>query len=303
MRHRTRSLLGSALLSLLLLSHHQVSLTQGRVIATYNSKDNNNNNSPYWKRSPQEQDGNNDPHSSPSSNPTPQDDNWEPNSEDHWQPHSQPDLTVAVDSEKRDSSSSTRSNNYKRSLYPHVNVNGGQIIRRSTEEEDQVEMKAKVVFFQQTIKHVQQKDSSSEQAEGPSSSSSSGQIEPRPSTIDLFDEEDVELFELGEDGILREVIDRPRSTSFDLTEEERYDQMWMVDEWEEELEGDMDELMDWADDDSLPTMTDLNKKQSLTATVMGSDRLRDQGASIRDILLDEDEASPFERLFADSWLF
>ncbi|KAF9908557.1 hypothetical protein EC991_009702 [Linnemannia zychae] len=125
-------------------------------------------------------------------------------------------------------------------------------------------------------------------------------IEPHYPSIDLFDEE--ELLEVGEDGILRAPGHRSsgsRSSRLavdddeDDEEEGRHDQVWLVDEWEEELEGDMDEWMDWVEDDHAPSrMNNDNDKH----------RLRDQNA-MESLVLDEDEASPFQRLFSESWLF
>ncbi|KAG0021163.1 hypothetical protein BGZ80_002925, partial [Entomortierella chlamydospora] len=152
-------------------------------------------------------------------------------------------------------------------------------------------------------------------------------IEPRFPSIDLFEEED-EIFELGDDGILREVDgdSNPRHHNylFDPEEEEdddggeeedgenRYDQIWMVDEWEEELERDMDVLMDWAEEDSILNSRlqamQIEKEEAekqrklLAAKVLGSHGLHDQD-SIRNALMDEDEASPFHRVISESWLF
>ncbi|KAF9111759.1 hypothetical protein BGX27_004484 [Mortierella sp. AM989] len=141
-------------------------------------------------------------------------------------------------------------------------------------------------------------------------------IEPRFPSIDLFDDD--ELFELGEDDILREVDDSNNSRHHrdypdsEEQEQERYDQVWMVDEWEEELEGVMDELMDWVDEDGILNSrlhaSQLEKEQEekrnrlSAAEVMGSKMLHDKGI-VRNALLDEDEASPFQRLFSESWLF
>ncbi|KAI1292361.1 hypothetical protein EDD11_008797 [Mortierella claussenii] len=149
----------------------------------------------------------------------------------------------------------------------------------------------------------------------------------------LFDEvDDTELFELGEDGILREIPSshdrdqgrrsRHRSQPYDdqvymddededndQEEEERHDQVWMVDEWEEELEGDMDEVMNWAEEDGilnsrLQELRKVKNKKPPSAMIMGADHLRDQDSSaIRNALMDEDEASPFRHLLSDSWLF
>ncbi|KAF8948759.1 hypothetical protein BGZ47_002732 [Haplosporangium gracile] len=122
-------------------------------------------------------------------------------------------------------------------------------------------------------------------------------IEPHYPSIDLFDEE--ELLEVGEDGILREKghhqsssSSSSRSSSEDKGED-RHDQGWLVDEWEEELEGDMDEWMDWVEEDHALNRINAEKDK---------DRLRDQSA-MDSLVFDEDEASPFQRLFSDSWLF
>ncbi|KAF9144874.1 hypothetical protein BGX30_011231 [Mortierella sp. GBA39] len=117
-------------------------------------------------------------------------------------------------------------------------------------------------------------------------------IEPHYPSIDLFDEE--ELLEVGEDGILREKGHRSSSSSSRSSEgESRHDQGWLVDEWEEELEGDMDEWMDWVEEDHA-----LNRINAET----DKNRLRDQSA-MDSLVFDEDEASPFQRLFSESWLF
>ncbi|KAF9173321.1 hypothetical protein BGX21_001319 [Mortierella sp. AD011] len=151
-------------------------------------------------------------------------------------------------------------------------------------------------------------------------------IEPRFPSIDLFEEED-EVFELGDDGILREVDGdgNPRHHNYlfdpedddDGEEEEedgenRYDQIWMVDEWEEELERDIDVLMDWAEEDGILNSRlqamQIEKEEAekqrkfLAAKVLGSHGLRDQD-SIRNALMDEDEASSFHRVISESWLF
>ncbi|KAF9548653.1 hypothetical protein EC957_005892 [Mortierella hygrophila] len=118
-------------------------------------------------------------------------------------------------------------------------------------------------------------------------------IEPHYPSIDLFDEE--ELLEVGEDGILREKGHRSSSSSPSRSSEgeSRDDQGWMVDEWEEELEGDMNEWMDWVEEDH--TMSRINAETD-------KNRLRDQSA-MDSLVFDEDEASPFQRLFSESWLF
>ncbi|KAG0225510.1 hypothetical protein B0O80DRAFT_276354 [Mortierella sp. GBAus27b] len=253
-----RILLGSALLTLLLLSH-QSSFGQARVIATYNSQENND--SPLWKRQDRL------PHSPYTG----------PGSGGQLQPGS---ATVRR----------------KRSLYPNL------------QDEIAQERESNIVVYD--VEHKEDKSESAlESGSSEHEHENQGQtlIEPRFPSIELFDEVDVEMFELGEDGFLHE-MHRPRTDEDDDDDDqdpeaygERYDQVWMVDEWEEDLEGDMDELMDWADDDSLPALA-LNKKLA-GATVMGSQRLHDQGSMIQNALLDEDETSPFERLIADSWLF
>jgi hypothetical protein len=239
-------MLGSALLTFLLFSH-QTSFGEGKVIATYNSDENNN--SPHWKRSPQEH----LPHSP------------------YTTPQSQ------QDGEVRPSFSSSGSFR-KRSLYPNVSPD----ISHEVDQQERVKESPRAT-------PQFSPDSATEDDERTL-------IEPRFPSIDLFDEKDAELFELGEDGIL---------LGFDPddldTDDERYDQVWMVDEWEEDFDGDMDELMEWADDDVLLNMALENKLSA--AKVMGSHRLRDQQGSIQNALMDEDEASPFQRLVADSWLF
>ncbi|KAF9130473.1 hypothetical protein BG015_003995 [Linnemannia schmuckeri] len=123
-------------------------------------------------------------------------------------------------------------------------------------------------------------------------------IEPHYPSIDLFDEE--ELLEVGEDGILREKGHHRSSSSSSSSrssaedeEEDRHDQGWLVDEWEEELEGDMDEWMDWVEEDHALSQINAEKDKN---------RLRDQSA-MDSLVFDEDEASPFQRLFSESWLF
>ncbi|KAG0323814.1 hypothetical protein BG004_003610, partial [Podila humilis] len=77
--------------------------------------------------------------------------------------------------------------------------------------------------------------------------------------------------------------------------------VWMVDEWEEELEGEMDELMEWIEEDTVPSGLPPTKSDSISprdkAKIMGSGRLRDRQGSFTD------ETSRFQRLFSDSWLF
>ncbi|KAG9073004.1 hypothetical protein KI688_000785 [Linnemannia hyalina] len=119
-------------------------------------------------------------------------------------------------------------------------------------------------------------------------------IEPHYPSINLFDEE--ELLEVGEDGILREKGHRSSSSSSSRSSSEgesRHDQGWLVDEWEEELEGDMDEWMDWVEEDH--ALSRINAETD-------KNRLRDQSA-MDSLVFDEDEASPFQRLFSESWLF
>ncbi|KAK5829117.1 hypothetical protein F5H01DRAFT_361000 [Linnemannia elongata] len=119
-------------------------------------------------------------------------------------------------------------------------------------------------------------------------------IEPQYPSIDLFDEE--ELLEVGEDGILREKGHHQSSSSSSRSssdDEDRHDQGWLVDEWEEELEGDMDEWMDWVEEDQALNRINAEKDKH---------RLRDQSA-MDSLVFDEDEASPFQRLFSESWLF
>ncbi|KAF9359443.1 hypothetical protein BGX26_012343 [Mortierella sp. AD094] len=297
----SRSFLGSALLTLLLLSDSS-SLTQARVI------DNNNNNKvnivdiPGFKPRPHSPYSNSD---SPSTGLQ----------------HGPP---------------------IKRSLYPRAHEDS-ILAERAT---------VKVAFIQQSnnvvvpghhhqghstpeqhgVKHASDNDFEQEQQElhildtvqdldfwGDDEERTL--IEPRFPSIDLFEEEDEEIFELGDDGILREVDGnsnpRHRNYPFDPEDDddeeiERYDQVWMVDEWEEELEGDMDELMDWAEEDgvlnsrlqAMRVEKEKAEKQRkfLAAKVLGSHRLHDQG-SIRSALMDEDDASPFQRLFSESWLF
>ncbi|KAF9437783.1 hypothetical protein BGZ76_011169 [Entomortierella beljakovae] len=205
----------------------------------------------------------------------------------------------------------------KRSLFPHL---FGKLDK----------VPAKIAFFQQSRKTVQETDESFSSETKYQTNPENNHIgdvdiwqedeqlaliEPRFPSIDLFDEVDDELLELGEDGILRAIdstINRshhrnyPFDSETEEEENERYDQIWMVDEWEEEFDGDMEELMDWAEEDGILNsrfqMDQEERNHLAAAEILGSHRLRDQG-SIQNALLNEDEASPFQRLFSESWLF
>ncbi|GJJ70525.1 hypothetical protein EMPS_02874 [Entomortierella parvispora] len=121
-----------------------------------------------------------------------------------------------------------------------------------------------------------------------------------PSTVE--DDEDEELLELGEDGVFRRAHQSRTSIHH---HQQLQQQVWMVDEWEEDLESEMDELLDWAEDEELHLLERFERLQK-SSKDMGSEdeQLRDQESSLRNFVLeDEDEASPFERIFSESWLF
>lgn len=112
------------------------------------------------------------------------------------------------------------------------------------------------------------------------------------------DDEDEQLLELGDDGVFRQ---QSRHLSLANSQADHPQHVWMVDEWEEDLEGEMDELLDWAEEDEHHLLERIERQQR----ALGSKHLRDQeDSSLENGALDEeDEASPFERIFSESWLF
>ncbi|KAF9959816.1 hypothetical protein BGZ72_008734 [Mortierella alpina] len=291
MRHPQRSLLAvsSTLLFTLVLLTHQASLSQARAIATYDSSNSNGiSDSLHWKR------GRNG--HSPYSNPA-----------------IAPGGALQGGDVPSGNAGGTTGPTRKRSLF-------------SVDEDSRAQdsSRARVVHgaFQQTRRPFQHR-LPTEILEEPETQyvnvdlweeSDDDEvrtlIEPQYPSLDLFDEEDEELFDIGEDGTVVEVGNKKTAerNSDDLT--------YMVDEWEEELETDMDELMDWVEDDHILSRHAQERKKNEKVTkpqapapapgsaaeVMGSNRLRDQ-ASVRDVIIDEDEASPFQRIFSESWLF
>ncbi|KAF9183056.1 hypothetical protein BGZ51_004241 [Haplosporangium sp. Z 767] len=294
-RFFTESLVGSILLTLTLLSC-QSSVGEARAIATY---DNLNNDSPYWKRSPQDR----QPHS----------------------PYTNPNTTPGGELQTGDggvgpvdgNSASGAPSRRKRSLFSHVNDDivvediAAAAVAAAVKVVVTVNPSSQQVPKAPPSRHVE------ESTEEEFDRMERALIEPQYPSIDLFDE-DEELFEVDDDGILREPDASNKnknklssSNSVDDNENERRDGAWMVDEWEEELEGDMDELMDWIEEDQILNRLENRKTEQdyidtgirpSGAKVMGSRGLRDQG-SIHDVVMNEDEESPFQRLFADSWLF
>ncbi|KAF9205202.1 hypothetical protein BGZ49_004335 [Haplosporangium sp. Z 27] len=272
-----RSFVGSVLLTWIFLSSYHVCLAQGRFINN-NRLNNNNVESSNIKRSTEELNRPHSPYSDPVSLSAPS-----------FQTNNSPPL--------------------KRSLYPY-HVRDGIVAEKAST--------VKVAFIQQSKKISQEEEENTQNLQDLDFWGEDEErtlIEPQFPSIDLFGEEDEEMFELGEDGILREVDVNRHYRNYPLDSEdddkERIDQVWMVDEWEEELEGDMDELMDWAEEDGmlnsrLQAMQNENERERREgrslAKVLGSHRLRDQG-SIQSALLEEDEASPFQRVFSESWLF
>ncbi|KAF9583389.1 hypothetical protein BGW38_009597 [Lunasporangiospora selenospora] len=160
-------------------------------------------------------------------------------------------------------------------------------------------------------------------------------IEPRFPSIDLFeDDEDDEAFALseGQDGVLRKASTTGTTDNTDSADNEdgSATQVWMVDEWEEDLEGDMDELIGWAEDEEETLMANtftepilensirregennvlgvddskINQMEAsiLRAKIMGNHRLRDQ-SSIRSLFQGEEDSRRFQRYFSKSWLF
>lgn len=128
-------------------------------------------------------------------------------------------------------------------------------------------------------------------------------IEPHYPSIDLFDDDSVVV---GDDRRLdthtledHDLEDEAEEELDRLAQSGAQSQVWMVDEWEEELEGEMDELMEWIEEDHL-----LNRPEDYPSPplankdkVLGSGRLRDRQRSFAD------ETSRFQRLFSESWLF
>ncbi|KAG0195879.1 hypothetical protein BGX28_000431, partial [Mortierella sp. GBA30] len=292
------------------------SFGQARAIAIYRNVDSldNNNDSPYWKRD-------NPPHS--------------PYTRPNTPPGAQLQPVDGTGSSNDGSTGSSSSGHArKRSLFSQVDgeIGGAQDITRAAN--------ARIVAT------VQQTTRQHESSRSPVSTQVDDQpeteyldvdtwedvneddevrtlIEPQYPSIDLFDEEDDELFDIGEDGDLREIEHKSTTDNKGSKgdEEDHRDQIWMVDEWEEELETDMDELMDWVEDDHALSRHDSEHRNQehinqdvlkykknarlqvlMPAKVMGSNRLRDQ-ASVRSAILEEDEASPFQRIFSESWLF
>ncbi|KAF9383143.1 hypothetical protein CPB97_006714 [Podila verticillata] len=128
-------------------------------------------------------------------------------------------------------------------------------------------------------------------------------IEPHYPSIDLFDDDSVVV---GDDRRFDEhtledhdLEDEAEEELDRLAQSGAQGQVWMVDEWEEELEGEMDELMEWIEEDHIlnqpedyPSPPLANKDK-----ILGSGRLRDRQRSFAD------ETSRFQRLFSESWLF
>jgi len=121
------------------------------------------------------------------------------------------------------------------------------------------------------------------------------------------DDEDEELLELGEDGVFRRLsVNNPHTNGrLHPQQQQQQQQVWMVDEWEEDLEGEMDELLDWAEDEEHHLLERIERLQKSGKDVGSEDeQLRDHEGSLRNFVLEEeDEASPFERIFSESWLF
>ncbi|KAF9293595.1 hypothetical protein BGZ74_011636 [Mortierella antarctica] len=128
-------------------------------------------------------------------------------------------------------------------------------------------------------------------------------IEPHYPSIDLFDDDSFVVDEderrLGHTLEDHDLEDETEEALDRLAQSGGTNQVWMVDEWEEELEGEMDELMEWIEEDDIlnrledyPHRTPSNKDK-----VLGSGRLRDRQRSFAD------ETSRFQRLFSESWLF
>ncbi|KAF9897091.1 hypothetical protein BX616_006195 [Lobosporangium transversale] len=313
----SRSLLGSALLTLIILSFSSSAFG-------FNNDNNNryNSASPYWKRSPQEPQARR-PHS-PYTEP-----NIPPSSDEQFQNDS-------GDASGTDPASPAVGSAYKRrSLFPHINYDMIVELKQqltnqqqpSSEKEDHhVSPSGTVASIGEP--EINEKTPLEEDLDFWGQDEERTLVDAHYPSIDLFDAEDEELFELGEDGILRAVTrgdgdgdevengdedERHRRNRINISltgsihdeDEERHDQVWMVDEWEEELEGDMDELMDWVDDneDLINHLPKPKSEKPLSAMVMGSQRPRDRESLINSALRDEDEASPFQRLFSESWLF
>ncbi|KAF9289154.1 hypothetical protein BGZ68_009937 [Mortierella alpina] len=285
MRHPQRSLLAvsSTLLFTLALLTYQASFSQARAIATYDSSNSDgNSDSLYWKRET--------PGHSPYSNPA-----------------IKPGDALQTGDVPGGNTGGTTGPTRKRSL--------------SVNDDTRDASRARVVHsaFQQTRRPFLHR-LPTEPLEEPETQyvnvdlweeSDDDEvrtlIEPQYPSLDLFDEEDEELFDIGEDDTVVE-IGRKKAAERNLD-----NLTYMVDEWEEELETDMDELMDWVEDDHILSRHGQDRKKNTipqapapapapAAEVMGSNRLRDQ-ASVRDVIVDEDEASPFQRIFSESWLF
>ncbi|KAG0045640.1 hypothetical protein BGZ83_009126 [Gryganskiella cystojenkinii] len=122
------------------------------------------------------------------------------------------------------------------------------------------------------------------------------------------DEDDDELLELGDDGVFRRSGRHQTRVISNPGNHQQQQQVWMVDEWEEDLEGEMDELLDWAaeDDDEHHLLERLERiRRSVTgANAQQQEHQDDDQDSVQNFVLDdEDEVSPFERIFSESWLF
>ncbi|KFH63811.1 hypothetical protein MVEG_10504 [Podila verticillata NRRL 6337] len=197
----------------------------------------------------------------------------------------------------------------KRSLYSHIN---GDI--DTPEQQQQIEA---VIEFGKPADNSNKQDHGldldrfdtweADEVEGDESEENNNEIrtliEPHYPSIDLFDDDSVvvdddhrfnkhtlEDHDLEDEA--EEELDR-------LAQSGAQGQVWMVDEWEEELEGEMDELMEWIEEDHI-----LNRPEDYPSPplankdkVLGSGRLRDRQRSFAD------ETSRFQRLFSESWLF
>ncbi|KAG0329711.1 hypothetical protein BG000_011974 [Podila horticola] len=127
-------------------------------------------------------------------------------------------------------------------------------------------------------------------------------IEPHYPSIDLFDDDsfavDEDEHRLGHTLEDHDLEDETEEALNRLAQSGGTNQVWMVDEWEEELEGEMDELMEWIEEDHiLNRPEDYPHPPSNKDKVLGSGRLRDRQRSFTD------DTSRFQRLFSESWLF
>ncbi|KAG0029718.1 hypothetical protein BGZ81_003509 [Podila clonocystis] len=126
-------------------------------------------------------------------------------------------------------------------------------------------------------------------------------IEPHYPSIDLFDDDSFVADDersLGHTLEDHDLEDETEEALDLLAQSGGATQVWMVDEWEEELEGEMDELMEWIEEDHiLNRPEDYPHHPSNKDKVLGSGRLRDRQRSFAD------ETSRFQRLFSESWLF